>query len=105
MYAAVPAIVPGTLSATSAVRVRSRFVRVVVVANQFGQTEVEHLHGTVRADHHVGRFEIAMDDAARVRGRQRIGDRNRDPEHLAETHPVPRNERIEALARARTPSR
>ena len=39
-----------------------------------------------------------MDDAARVRRRERIGDRNRDSQHLAEPHAVPRNERIEALA-------
>ena len=39
-----------------------------------------------------------MDDAARMRGGQRVGDGDGDPEHLAEAHPVPRNERIEALA-------
>ena len=69
-----------------------------VIPNQLGQAEVEHLHRAVRADHDVGRFQIAMDDAARVSRRQRIGDRYGDPQHLAEAHAVPRNERIEALA-------
>ena len=92
----MPAIVPGTLSATSAVCVSSAS-SASSLSNQFGQAEVEHLHGAVRADHDVGRFQIAMDDAARVRRRQRIGDRNGDSQHLAEAHTVPRNERIEAL--------
>ena len=39
-----------------------------------------------------------MDDAARVRGGERVGDGNGDPQHLAEAHAVPRNQRIEALA-------
>ena len=105
MYAAVPAIVPGALSATVGGVRQVASSAVIVTATQLGQAEVEHLHGAVGADHDVGRFQIAMDDAAGVRRRQRIGDGNGDPQHLAEAHAVPRNERIEALARARTPSR
>ena len=104
MYAAVPAIVPGALSPPSAVCVRWSLGR-IVTATQLGQAEIKHLHGAIGADHDVGRFQIAMDDAAGVRRRQRIGDRNGDPEHLAEAQAVARNERIQALARARTPSR
>ena len=39
-----------------------------------------------------------MDDAARVRRRQRIGHRNRDSQHFAEAQAVARDERVEALA-------
>ena len=73
-----------------------RFIR-AFTSTQFGQTEVEHLHGTIRADHDVGRFQIAMDDAARVRSGQSVCDRNGNTQHLSEPHPVPRNECIEAL--------
>ena len=37
------------------------------------QAKVEHLD-PCRRDHHVAGFQIAMDDAARVRGRQGVGD-------------------------------
>ena len=49
--------------------------------DRLGQTEVEDLDLVVARDHHVLGLEIAMDDAARVRGRnppgdlQRVGDR------------------------------
>ena len=39
-----------------------------------GQPEVEHLHATVPGEHHVGRLEVAVDDALVVGGGQRIGD-------------------------------
>ena len=33
-----------------------------------------------------------------MRGGDRVGDRDRDAQHLREAHPLPGNERIEALA-------
>ena len=99
MYAAVPTIAPGALSADVApLRHGLPSSGVVSSATQFRQAEVEHLHGAVVADHDVGRLQIAMDDAARVRGRQRVGDGNGDAQHLAQAHAVARDERIEALA-------
>ena len=73
-------------------------VRVLVGSNQFGQAEIEHLHRAVGPDHHIGRFEIAMDDAARMRGRERVGDGDGDAERFAEAHALPWDQRIDALA-------
>jgi len=74
------------------------FVRTVVSTQQLGQAEIEHLHGPVGAYDDVSRFQIAMNDAAGVRGRQGIGDGNRNPQHLAQAHAVSRYARIETLA-------
>ena len=51
----------------------------VGVPNQLGEAEIEHLDRAVGADDHVGRLEVAVDDAARVRRDEgvRDGDRNR----------------------------
>ena len=73
-----------------------RFVR-TVVSTQLREPEVEHLHRAVGANHDVGRFQIAMNDATGMRRRQRVGDRNGNPEYLAEPQAVPRNERVQAL--------
>ena len=42
--------------------------------DQFRQPEVEHLRAAVARDHDVGGLDVAMDDAARVRRRERAGD-------------------------------
>ena len=63
------------------------------------QAEVEHLHRAVRPDNDIGRFEIAMDDAARVRRRERISDRDGDAQHLAKAHAVARDEASRLLPR------
>ena len=39
-----------------------------------------------------------MDDAARVRGRERVGDGDGDPQRFAEAHALPWDQRIDALA-------
>ena len=50
----------------------------------FRETEVEHLDGAVGADLDVRRLEIAMDDAALVRGFEGLGDLLRDRQRLVE---------------------
>ena len=47
--------------------------------DQLREAEVEHLHAAVAGDHDVGRLDVAVDDAARVRGaraRRRFCTRN-----------------------------
>ena len=39
-----------------------------------------------------------MDDAARVRGRERVGHRHRDAQQLVQAQALPRDERVEAGA-------
>ena len=66
---------PATLSAALCASLR---FFLAIPSNQLGQAEVEHLHGAIRADHDIGRFQIAMDDAARMRRGECIGDGDRD---------------------------
>ena len=94
----MPAIVPGALTSAWLVSVGESSSGVSASANQLGEAEIEHLDRAVGADDHVGRLEVAVDDAARVRGGERVRDRNRNPQRLVEAHPLARNERIEALA-------
>jgi hypothetical protein len=47
------------------------------------QPKVEQFRATLR-EHHVGRFEVAMNDPARVRLVQRVGDLPSVLEHLRE---------------------
>jgi hypothetical protein len=49
-----------------------------------GQTEVEHLHGAIRPDADVGRFEVPVHDAVVVREAQRVGDAARDAQGAGE---------------------
>ena len=51
-----------------------------------GQTEVQDLHLVVRRDLHVGRLQIAMDDAFFMRGFQRLGNLTRHGEGLLDRH-------------------
>lgn len=60
------------------VRRRSRARRI----HGLGKTEVEHFHRAVRPDLDVRRFQIAVDDAALVRGFERVGDLPRDGQHF-----------------------
>src|ERR1041384_5963640 len=56
----------------------------VTLINELGQTKVENLDLTRGRDHHVAGFDVTMDDAAFVSGRQRVGDLNRDRERARE---------------------
>ena len=53
------------------------------------QTEVEDLHHPRFGQHDVGGLEIAMDDALRVRGVERIGDLPRDRERFVDVLSIP----------------
>ena len=98
MYAAVPRITPRSVRAgdrsvgefASAAATRSSGVE------RFGEAEVEHLHDAVRRDLHVGRLEIAMDDAFLVRGLERLGDLAGDGEGVGQG--CPRHQRVRAAA-------
>ena len=50
---------------------------------QLGQAEVEDLRARLREDH-VARLQVAVDDAALVRGVEGLGDLRRDVERLRE---------------------
>ena len=70
MYAAVPRTIPASVSIA---RVSLRSVRARGVRDRLGQAEVEDLHGPVRRELDVGRFQIAVDDAFVMRRFERIG--------------------------------
>jgi hypothetical protein len=49
---------------------------------RLGQTEVEHFHHTIGANHDIGRLEIAVNDPLFVRGFERLDDLLGDGKHL-----------------------
>jgi hypothetical protein len=53
---------------------------------QLGDAEVEHFDLTAWTDHDVGRLRIPMDDPVRVRGADRVRERNRPCEEVAPGH-------------------
>src|SRR5688572_15798723 len=64
-------------------------------SREFCETKVQNLHTSFWRDHHVAGFEIAMDNAARVRGGDCISDVDRVVQCLVQTQPAFRNESIE----------
>ena len=46
-------------------------------SGQLGQSEVENLDHSRIVDHHVGRLQVAVNDACRMGARQRIGNLQR----------------------------
>ena len=61
--------------------------------------EVHDLHPPIAADQHVAGLDVAMDDAARMGGLQRAGDRGRDAGGLrGRQRPVASQDRREVLA-------
>jgi hypothetical protein len=65
---------------------------------ELGEPEVEDLHPPVLGHHDVGRLQIAVDDAAQVRRRQCVGQRNRQRQELIDRQPAARDLAIEPLA-------
>ena len=60
--------------------VRLRSGTPALAPRELRESEVEDLHDAVRRDHDVRGLQIAMDDAAFVRGFERGGDLSRDAE-------------------------
>ncbi len=58
--------------------------RRAVDGDRLRQPEVEHLHGPVVSNLDVRRLEVAVDDALRVRGFERLGNLPRDRQRLVE---------------------
>ena len=54
--------------------------------DEFCEAEVEHFDAAIRLQHDVGRFQIAMDDVPRVRGRAGISHLNGDANDLSRGH-------------------
>ncbi len=72
MYASVPAKLPPHQMARPIRRVGESATR-----QTGGNPEVEDLDVTIGRDHHVGRLEVAVNDAAIVRMRERRGNLRR----------------------------
>jgi hypothetical protein len=52
--------------------------------DQFGETEIEHLHVARPRHHHVACFDVAVHNALRMGRRERTRDLNRDRERAAQ---------------------
>lgn len=65
---------------------------------ELGQPEVEHFDQAVFGHHHVAGLQVAMDNAGRMRRRQRVGNLHRTFQRLVELHPPARGHLIERLA-------
>jgi hypothetical protein len=62
------------------------------------EAEVEDLHPPLASDHDVRRLQIAMNDAALVRGREGVGEGDRQIEDVPEREPARDDQLIEAAA-------
>jgi hypothetical protein len=67
------------------------------VRRQLGEAEVQDLHDAVRRHHDVAGLEVAVDHAPRVGGAERVRDRDREAQGLAQAHSLARDEGIEGL--------
>jgi hypothetical protein len=64
---------------------RGRRLRTASV-DRLGQAEIEHFHRAVGSHLHIRRLEVAVHDALRVSGVERVGDLARDRERLVQRH-------------------
>ena len=81
MYAAVPTQVPSAVTAPTTVAASPAASAAVEPVRALRETEVEQLDAGAR-QHHVGRLEVAMDNALAMRGLQRISDLRADPQDV-----------------------
>ena len=65
-------------------RVGSRNVDRLQFFLELREPEVEDFHASVARQHHVGRLQVAVRDAALVRRADGVGERNRDGQDLRE---------------------
>jgi hypothetical protein len=73
-----------------------RFQRAPI--DELRQAEIEQLDLTVIRHRDVRRFQVAMDDAAGVGRRDRVGDLEPVVERIAKAEAAPRNDAIECAA-------
>jgi hypothetical protein len=71
-------------AARSAQRLARREIGRLVAAHELGQPEVEHLDSTIRRDHHVRAFQVAMDDSAIVRMCKGLGQLHAVTDHVVD---------------------
>jgi hypothetical protein len=69
-----------------------------LLLKRFRETEIEHLHPSAGRDHHVGRLQVAVDDAFLVRRCQGLGDLRRIGKRFVEGKSARRDARVQALA-------
>ena len=63
---------------------RIRHARPACCSREFGNPEIEHLHVSIRAQHDVFGFDVAMQDPAFVCGRQGRADLDSDVQRIAQ---------------------
>src|SRR5690348_12464712 len=68
------------------------------VVEEFRESEVEHLYLARRRDHHVARLDIAMNDAAAMRGGECFSDLQTDQQRGLEFEWTARDELAHVLA-------
>jgi hypothetical protein len=71
--------------------------RRAIQRERLGETEIEHLHRPVRPHHHIGRLQVAMDDALFVCRLERIGDLPCDRQRLGERDRSTRDDRRQVV--------
>ena len=93
----MPTAEPSVVSSLERDRVRQ--VRsIVLVLGKFRDAEVEHLRLTAARDEQIGRLDVAMDDARRVRGIERVGDLLAEIEQIVDRQRTARDARLQRLA-------
>src|SRR5207248_8133664 len=60
--------------------------------SQLGEAEVKYLQPPVASDHDVARLQIAMHDAALMRGADRVDERHGELQKIGDRQTVSRNE-------------
>ena len=92
MYDTVPTTIPAIVICACVTS------RAAAVADELRQTEVEHLDEPALGAHQVCALDVAMDDAARVRFVERVGDLDADLDHFAHRQRPARDPRRQQLA-------
>jgi len=78
-------------------RKRLRGVRRIGRTHLLGQAEVQNLDATIRRNHHVGGFQVAMHDPLVVRRRERVGQRTGNFDDLLDGKAALRDQAVERL--------
>ena len=95
MYDAVPRVIPGDVSASTTCDVR---LHGILAAQQLGEAEVHHLHVAALGEEDIRGLDVAMHDALRVRGVERVGDLDADVDNLLDLERAGRDAIVQCLA-------